>query len=243
MNPADLPPELSNTPELVLAMRQIAQGPLAAQVQAIDQGTYPREVMQQLAAAGGMSAHLELPGQRADFGLAIKAMAEVSKVCGSTGFMMWCQAVCGLYMQTSNNPDLIGKVLNDHVQGLRLGGTGLSNPMKSFAQIESLLLKATPVEGGFEVSGTLPWVSNLGPDHYFGAIAAAFVQVAESVGQIVLPFAIVFCPVEHALDVLRVVGAEDCHRAAPNACACAFAKPVEVSLVETPVAHFRAFCV
>ena len=113
MNPADLPPELSNTPELVLAMRQIAQGPLAAQVQAIDQGTYPREVMQQLAAAGGMSAHLELPGQRADFGLAIKAMAEVSKVCGSTGFMMWCQAVCGLYMQTSNNPDLMGKVLND----------------------------------------------------------------------------------------------------------------------------------
>ena len=171
MNPADLPPELSNTPELVLAMRQIAQGPLAAQVQAIDQGTYPREVMQQLAAAGGMSAHLELPGQPANFGLAIKAMAEVSKVCGSTGFMMWCQAVCGLYMQTSNNPDLMGKVLNDHVQGLRLGGTGLSNPMKSFAQIESLLLKATPVEGGFEVSGTLPWVSNLGPDHYFGAIA------------------------------------------------------------------------
>ena len=80
-------------------------------------------------------------------------------------------------------------------------------------------------------------------DDYFGAIAAAFVQVAESVGQIVLPFAIVFGPVEHALDVLRVVGAEDCHRATPNACSCAFAKPVEVSLVEASVAHFCAFCV
>jgi alkylation response protein AidB-like acyl-CoA dehydrogenase len=44
--------------------------------------------------------------------------------------------------------------------------------MKSFAQIESLLLKATPVDGGYLVNGTLPWVSNLGPDHYFGAIAA-----------------------------------------------------------------------
>ena len=54
----------------------------------------------------------------------------------------------------------------------RLGGTGLSNPMKSFAQIEALLLKATPVEGGYLVNGTLPWVSNLAPDHYFGAIAA-----------------------------------------------------------------------
>jgi hypothetical protein len=44
---------------------------------------------------------------------------------------------------------------------LGLGGTALSNPMKSFAQIESLLLKATPVDGGYVVNGTLPWVSNL----------------------------------------------------------------------------------
>ncbi len=79
-------------------------------------------------------------------------------------------------------------------------------------------------------------------DDHFGAIAAAFVQVAESVGQIVLPFAFVFCPVKHALDVLWVVGAEDGHRAAPNACACAVAKPVKVSLVEASVVHFRAFC-
>lgn len=176
MNPADLPPELAHpsphAPALIAAVRQIAQGPLAAQVQAIDQGHYPHEVMQQLAAAGGMSAHLERAGQPADYGLAIRAMAEVSRVCGSTGFMMWCQAVCGLYLQASGNPALTGAVLEDHVQGRRLGGTGLSNPMKSFAQIESLLLKARPVDGGYRVSGTLPWVSNLGPDHYFGAIAA-----------------------------------------------------------------------
>lgn len=172
MNPADLPPEVSCPPALVLAMRDIAQGPLAQQVQAIDQGTYPREVLQQLAAAGGMSAHLERPGQPADYGLAIQAMAEVSQVCGSTGFMMWCQAVCGLYLQACGNPALAGQVLSDHVQGRRLGGTGLSNPMKSFAQIEAMLLKATPTEGGYRVNGTLPWVSNLGPDHYFGAIAA-----------------------------------------------------------------------
>ncbi len=52
-----------------------------------------------------------------------------------------------------------------------LGGTAMSNPMKSYAKIETLLLKATPVEGGFSVSGTLPWVSNLGPDHVCGALA------------------------------------------------------------------------
>jgi alkylation response protein AidB-like acyl-CoA dehydrogenase len=99
-------------------------------------------------------------------------MAEVSRVCGATGFMMWCQAVCGLYMQQSGNPALMGEALMEHASGVGLGGTALSNPMKSYAQIESLLLKATPVEGGYLVNGTLPWVSNLGPDHYFGAIAA-----------------------------------------------------------------------
>jgi hypothetical protein len=31
-------------------------------------------------------------------------MAEAAKVCGATGFMMWCQCVAGLYMQASGNP-------------------------------------------------------------------------------------------------------------------------------------------
>ena len=51
-----------------------------------------------------------------------------------------------------------------------LGGTGLSNPMKSFFGIERLKLKGRKVEGGYIVKGALPWVSNLGPDHYFGTI-------------------------------------------------------------------------
>jgi alkylation response protein AidB-like acyl-CoA dehydrogenase len=109
---------------------------------------------------------------RADYGLAIRAMAEVSRVCGATGFMVWCQAVCGLYMQASGNPALMGPALSAHASGLTLGGTGMSNPMKSYAQIESLLLKATPVDGGYLVNGTLPWVSNLGPDHACGVLAA-----------------------------------------------------------------------
>jgi hypothetical protein len=174
MNPADLPPELA-TPSspLINAVRVIAQGPLAQQAYAIDRGTYPEAVLKQLAAAGAMSAHLpQADGTPGDYGLAIAAMAEASKVCGATGFMMWCQSVAGLYMLASGNPALNGERLTRHMVGEALGGTGLSNPMKSFAQIESLLLKATPVEGGYLVNGTLPWVSNLAADHYFGAIAA-----------------------------------------------------------------------
>ncbi|MDW4736232.1 hypothetical protein NQ293_25515, partial [Escherichia coli] len=33
-----------------------------------------------------------------------------------------------------------------------------------------LKLKGRKVDGGYIVRGALPWVSNLGPDHYFGTI-------------------------------------------------------------------------
>lgn len=174
MNPADLPPELAARPNpLIEAVRAIAQGPLAQQAHAIDRGAYPEIVLKQLAATGAMSAHLpQADGSPGDYGLAIAAMAEASRVCGATGFMMWCQGVAGLYMQASGNPSLAGERLARHVRGESLGGTGLSNPMKSFAQIETLLLKATPVEGGYLINGALPWVSNLAPNHYFGTVAA-----------------------------------------------------------------------
>ena len=177
MDLADLPTAVTQTSpatdDLLAAVRAVALGPLAQQVQAIDRdGHYPVAVLKQLGALGAMSAHLDAPAGQADFFLAIQAMAEVSRVCGATGFMMWCQGVCGLYMQQSGNPALLGELLDRHVTGTALGGTALSNPMKSYAQIESLLLRATPVGGGFLIDGSLPWVSNLGPDHYCGAIAA-----------------------------------------------------------------------
>jgi alkylation response protein AidB-like acyl-CoA dehydrogenase len=174
MNPADLPPELATTRVALLeAVRAIAQGPLAAQAYDIDRGAYPADLLRQLAATGAMSAHLtQADGTPGDYGLAIRAMAEAARVCGATGFMMWCQSVAGLYMQASGNPALMGERLAQHMRGQTLGGTGLSNPMKSFAQIEALLLKATPVAGGYVVNGALPWVSNLAQDHGFGAIAA-----------------------------------------------------------------------
>ena len=158
---------------LLAAVRAYAQGPLAAKADAIDrEGYYPLTELRELVRLGAASAHLDAPHGCGDFGLAIRAMAEVSRVCGATGFMLWCQAVCSLYMQQSGNPLLTGEVLQRHATGAALGGTALSNPMKSYAQIETLLLKARPVAGGYRVSGNLPWVSNLAEDHCCGAIAA-----------------------------------------------------------------------
>lgn len=167
---------------LIDAVREIVNGDLVAMVDAIDrQGTYPKAVLKRLGAAGALRAHLRVGGQQ-DYGAAIAAMAEVSRVCGATGFMVWCHDVCGLYMEESGNPALTGQALLDHASAHSLGATGLSNPMKSFAGIETFLLQARRVEGGYRVNGTLPWVSNLGPDHYFGAVAA--VEGAEGGHQI-----------------------------------------------------------
>jgi alkylation response protein AidB-like acyl-CoA dehydrogenase len=175
LNQADLPAQASDKAQpvhtLIASVRDIARNQLAGQVLAIDRGLYPADVLRNLAAAGAMSAHLKPPHGHGDFGLAIQAMAEVAKVCGATGFMMWCQAVCGLYMQEASASELAGQPLSDHVAGKRLGGTALSNPMKTYAQIESFLLQAKPVEGGYRINGALPWVSNLDKDHYCGAIA------------------------------------------------------------------------
>ena len=175
MNPTDLPADIvqaTTTEDLLNAVRTLAQGPLAARAQAIDEGAYPEDLLTQLAAMGAMGAHIDRPGKPGNYMATIAAMAEAGKVCGATAFMMWCQSVCALYMDASGNPALKGERLSAHLAGAGLGGTGLSNPMKSFAQIESFLLKATPTDGGYLVNGTLPWVSNLAGNHYFGAIAS-----------------------------------------------------------------------
>lgn len=164
---------------MLQSVREIASGPLAALASDIDRkGVYPESVLRSLGAVGALGAHQDdrsLTGfahAQADFGLSIRAMSEVSRVCGATGFMMWCHLVCGLYMEQSGNPHLGGAWLGEHARGARLGATGMSNPMKTFAGIEKFLLKARPqADGSYTIHGTLPWVSNLGKDHYFGAVA------------------------------------------------------------------------
>jgi len=158
--------------DVIKAVRELAAGPLAELADDIDRrGIYPKSILHRLGELGALKAHMAEPGRPADYGLAIAAMAEVSRVCGATGFMVWCHDVCGVYMEQSGNPALMGQALSDHANGQTLGATGMSNPMKTFAGIETFLLHAKKVDGGYLVNGTLPWVSNLGPDHYFGAVA------------------------------------------------------------------------
>ena len=177
MNPTDVSPALLITPshELLANVKQITTGALASAAYQIDhEGFYPTDILRALGQAGAFGAHLERNGQKT--GLAIDAMREIARNCGSTGFLAWCHDVCGLYLEQSGNPALTGVMLDEHACANTLGGTALSNPMKTFAGIEKMLLRAKRVQGGYRVSGALPWVSHIGRGQYCGAIAGVYLD-------------------------------------------------------------------
>jgi alkylation response protein AidB-like acyl-CoA dehydrogenase len=160
------PPAVSIAGEVAaFARKELA--PLAA---AIDSGeVYPEALLRRLGELGAWGSHVPENGA-ADLRCAIQSIAALGEVCGATAFMAWCQNTLVWYAANSDNPRLVAKFADSFASGRTLGGTGLSNPMKSFFGIEKLKLKGRKVEGGYVVRGALPWVSNLGPDHFFGTI-------------------------------------------------------------------------
>ena len=159
-----------SAPSLADEVAKVARKELAPLALAIDEGeVYPAEVLRRLGEVGAWSSHLPHEGP-ADLRCAIEAMMAIGEVCGATAFMAWCQNTLVWYVANSTNPALIAKFGDKFATGQMLGGTGLSNPMKSFFGIEKLKLKGRKVDGGYIVKGALPWVSNLGPGHFFGTI-------------------------------------------------------------------------
>lgn len=131
------------------------------------QGVYPADTLRRLGAAGVFGHHT---GARPDMAAAIRDLAKVSASCLSTGFCAWCQSALALYLDRSPNRALSERVLPDIASARILGGTGLSNPMKSFSGIEPLALRGRRVAGGYVLRGKLPWISNIEPGHLFAVI-------------------------------------------------------------------------
>ncbi len=157
--------------DVVTAVRDLSARTLAPLVQKIDaEGLYPEEAMRAFGQAGAFAAHLPGAGEHPDLVTAIRAMAAAGEHCLSTAFCMWCQDALGWYIFCSANEHLKASLGRRVATGAALGGTALSNPMKTFFGIEGIRLKAKRVAGGYVVRGLLPYVSNLGPDHYFGAV-------------------------------------------------------------------------
>lgn len=130
---------------------------------------YPEPFLRAVGKAGGFAGVVapEFGGSGKGLTDTIAVMAKIGESCGSTAFMHWCQTACARYIQLSDNAAAKAKWLPRLADGSQLGGTGLSNTCKSNCEIERFLLTARRVDGGYEVDGTLPWVSNLGEDHIF----------------------------------------------------------------------------
>ena len=119
---------------------------------AIDEGTlYPDALLRRLGDVGAWGSHQPQNGA-ADLRCAIQSIAALGEVCGATAFMAWCQNTLVWYAANSDNPKLVAKFADKFATGKILGGTGLSNPMKSFFGIEKLKLKGRKVEGGYVVA-------------------------------------------------------------------------------------------
>ena len=162
----------SHPSSVIADVQAIVRRDLAPLVSSIDrEGVYPEAVMRSLGTAGAYSRHLPGFGSDAiDVATAIEAIAAAGEECLSTSFCMWCQAALGWYVWNSDNAALKTRIGDQIASGAILGGTGLSNPMKTFFGIETMRLRGRRVEGGYLVKGALPWVSNLGPDHWFGGV-------------------------------------------------------------------------
>ncbi len=164
------PDEMSDAALLCDRIAALARSELTPIALAIDEGeVYPEAALRVFGEAGAWSAHVARDHD-ADLRDTISAISAIGETCGATAFMAWCQNTLVWYIANSDNAALKTKYLDRAASGALLGGTGLSNPMKSFFGIEKLKLKGRKVDGGYTVRGALPWVSNLGPDHMFGTI-------------------------------------------------------------------------
>jgi len=157
--------------DVVAAVRALAARELPSLVHKIDaEGHYPESVMREFGRLGAFAHHLPGRSNPVDLVTAINAMAAAGEYCLSTSFCMWCQDALAWYIDASDNDTLKSGIGPQAATGELLGGTALSNPMKSLFGIEPMRLKGRRVDGGYVVKGLLPYVSNLGDDHYFGAI-------------------------------------------------------------------------
>jgi alkylation response protein AidB-like acyl-CoA dehydrogenase len=152
------------------ALSPLIASVLAPMVLDIDtRGVYPEAFLRALGAAGAYRGVVapHLGGNGSGLRAVVEAMDEVSRTCMATGFMVWCQTAAARYLDQSSNEALKTEMLPRIASGELLAGTGLSNTVKSCDAIEESRLHAVRVEGGYRVSGVLPWVSNLGEGHVF----------------------------------------------------------------------------
>lgn len=139
----------------------------------IDKGYYPKqELAQLLQQQPSLLRHWIENGANLDDSMieAMTALSKVASVCGTSAFLLWCHQACALYLAKSEVANFDER-LRTHISGETLGGTALSNPLKSWTGQEKLRLQAQKDGDGYLISGVLPWVSHIDEGQYCGAVA------------------------------------------------------------------------
>lgn len=133
------------------------------------------EVIPRLAAANlfGIGVPQTLGGSGGDVRDAIKAVAGVAEYSLTAAFVFWGHRTFIEYLLHSPNQDLAERLVAPMVRGERAGATGLSNAMKFLSGIESLQIIATPNEQGWQLDGSLAWVTDLRKEGFVAAAAVA----------------------------------------------------------------------
>lgn len=132
----------------------------------IDEGSYYAQPFIQQLFEQGYFKEQDLVGNA-------EVIEQVSDTCLTTGFCLWCQLAFSTYLQYAPQTTLFKTLQQQLLSGEILGATGLSNPMKSFNDLEQINLEHHYEDGQLVVSGIMPAVSNIQQDHYFGAISKA----------------------------------------------------------------------
>lgn len=143
-------------------------------VECIDRDAfYPQRWLQELAGLGGLGALAgpEHGGNGLGLATQIELMQRVASECGATAFTLWCQGASAWYLRQSTHEAARTRWLRALLQGQAWAGSGLSNTIKHLSGFERHFLQATPAGKGWQVSGSLPWVSNLGADHLLATAA------------------------------------------------------------------------
>lgn len=166
--------DTTSSAALLEAVRALVKSDLAPITAEIDQqGRYPVEFLRRLGKLGGFAAAIppEFGGSGLGLAAQIDVATEVGRECGATAFLVWCQTACARYLLHANDA-VRERYLRSVSRGELLAGTGMSNAVKHLAGIENIHLKARRDGEGYVVSGSLPWVSNIGEDHLIIVAAA-----------------------------------------------------------------------
>lgn len=125
---------------------------VSEKAKAVDAGTEDaRYILPILAEAGLLDT---------DLLTAARTVREISRRDLSVGFTIWAHLMTQTYLANANKP-AASAVEQSLRSGTRPGITGMAAAFKEFAGCGEIELAATPVEGGYRVTGKLNWASNL----------------------------------------------------------------------------------